>query len=235
MQKNIENIFNLDKELTDLRQVYNQKAVIGKDKYGVKNDTRLITYFKILNIIKFYQIQRLHINNYVYNAPEFANILQAIKMYDMKEDEKNEFAKLYDTYITFGFFVQLFCAIESSLRLIHKELHKPEEINKHIPLDTVMDNIITKTNIDYEYKNLISLLATIRNSSMHNYGMNIKYKPIEYKGEKHEFKKSFIEKKYRSIDFTLNLVKNDILKMFNDIFESEIISNINFIEDDLEF
>lgn len=97
-----------------------------------------------------------------------------------------------------------------------------------------MNEIIEQTKIEKDYKNLILLLTNIRNT-MHNYGMNIKYQAVTYKGEKYEFKKSFIKTKYRRIDFTLNLIKKDIVDLFDDIFESKIVSNIGFIEDDLDF
>lgn len=233
MKKDIKKDFDINKELTEIRQIYNQKAAISHSKYSQEKDVRRIIYFKILEIIRFYQIHILHIINYFHNASNYDRLLKSIEMEHIKEDDKNQFAKSYETYVTFGFFVKLFCAIESSLRLIYKELQKPKTIINHVSLYNVMDCITKKTKIDPDYINLILLLATIRNS-MHNYGMNIKDDKITYKGKKYEFKKAFIEKKYRSIDFTLNLIKNDIVNLFNDIFESEIISNINFIEDDLD-
>lgn len=230
MKENVVSNFDINKELADLKKIYNDKAFANSQIYNEKNDVRMITYLKILNIIRFYQIQNLHISEVFYNSSKYTTFLESIELGHI--EEKELFRTLYINYTAFGFFINLFSAIESSLRLIYKELNKTEII-KFIPLDGVMTCIIEKTKIDENYKFLIMLLSTIRNL-IHNYGVNIRCEEIEYNGIKYKFERGFIEKKYAKIDFILGFIKNDIIRLFDDIFSSEILSNIEYIQDDLE-
>lgn len=88
-KNNIKNIYDLNKELADIREIYNKEASRSLDKYGQKNDARTMAYFKILEIIRFYQIQRLHISNNINNDSNYSTLLKAIKMEHLEKMKKN--------------------------------------------------------------------------------------------------------------------------------------------------
>ena len=171
------------------------------------------------------------------NEDKYSKLLYDLNLSTQPTEFKESLPYSYNLYISFGLYIRLFCCLESSLRVIHRELAKQgyfEFQDKFVSIDTVMAQIIKHTKIDEKYKNLVTLLANVRNL-MHGFGaFPYDDKPIKYNGTEYIFKKPFVSANLVRLDFLLSFFEKDVINMFEAIFNSSIIISIPFMEDDLD-
>ena len=228
---------NINKLIVSLRQKYGEKTIEYCKMLNQQNDARVMTFNKIHNTVLCYNIiWKLFLETFA-NEDKYSNLLDELNLSIQPTEFKEGLPYSYNQYISFGLYIRLFCCLESSLRLIHRELAKQGCFNfqnKFVSVSDVIAQIVKYTNIDEEYKNLVALLANIRNL-MHGFGaFPYDDKPINYKGTEYMFKKPFVSANLVKLDFLLPFFEKDVINMFESIFNSNIIISIPFIKDDLD-
>lgn len=227
----------INKLIITLRQKYSEKTIKYYEILKQQNDARVMTFNKIHNTILCYGIVwRDFLDNFA-DDNKYVKFLDEFNLSMQPIEFKEGFRYSYNMYISFGVYIRLFCCLESSLRVIHRELAKQgyfEFQDKFVSIDTVMVQIIKHTKIDEKYKNLVTLLANVRNL-MHGFGaFPYDDKQIKYNGTEYIFKKPFISANLVRLDFLLSFFEKDVINMFEAIFNSSIIISIPFMEDDLD-
>lgn len=224
----------IEEKLLKLKNLYTKKYIFYSSIYA-PNDIRVMCYNKILNILIVYIIER---NFLINNFNTIKNYNKIMSKCDLPTNTFNNLESAYfsfSSHTTFSFYIRLFCALESSIRLIYKEckIQKHENIEKFENLDNIMKYICKTVNIDDKYINLIWLLSNIRNV-MHGFGAyHYKNKEREYNGERYSFSPPFINERYVKLDFILNFFEKDIIEMLDKIFLSSKICQISHIQDDI--
>ena len=227
----------INKLIITLRQKYSEKTIKYYEILKQQNDARVMTFNKIHNTILCYGIVwRNFLDNFA-DDNKYVKFLNEFNLSMQPIEFKEGFRYSYNMYISFGVYIRLFCCLESSLRVIHRELAKQgyfEFQDKFVSIDTVMAQIIKHTKIDEKYKNLVTLLANVRNL-MHGFGaFPYDDKPIKYNGTEYIFKNPFVSANLVRLDFLLSFFEKDVINMFEAIFNSSIIISIPFMEDDLD-
>lgn len=199
----VEKINNL---IVNLRQKYSEKTVKYYNILKQQNDARVMSFNKIHNTILCYGIAwRNFLDNFA-DDNKYNKLLGELNLSMQPVEFKEGLPYSYNMYISFGVYIRIFCCLESSLRIIHRELAKQgyfEFQDKFVSIDTVMAQIIKHTKIDEKYKNLVNLLANVRNL-MHGFGaFPYDDKPIKYNGTEYTFKKPFVSASLVRLDFLL--------------------------------
>lgn len=224
--------------IANIRTSYSEKSIEYARKLQNFNDTRVIVFSKIFNAILCFDIIWKTFIKTFSDKKSYNDLLDDFNLITYSDDFKVGFPYSYNIYISFGIFIRLFCSLESTLRIIHRELaqrgfFKEKPDSYFISINTVIAQIVKYTQIDEEYKDLISLLSLERNL-MHNFGFfHGKEKVISYKDNTYIFKAPIPSAKYARLDFLLSFFEKDVLNLLEDIFNSNIIKSISEINDDL--
>lgn len=227
----------INKLIITLRQKYSEKTVEYYKILKQQNDARIMAFNKIHNTVLCYNIVWQNFLDNFADDNKYNKLLDNFNLSMQSDEFKEGLPYSYNLYISFGVYIRLFCCLESSLRVIHRELAKQgyfEFQDKFVSIDTVMAQIIKHTKIDEKYKNLVTLLSNVRNL-MHGFGaFPYDDKPIKYDGTEYIFKKPFVSANLVRLDFLLSFFEKDVINMFETIFNSSIIISIPFMEDDLD-
>lgn len=227
----------INKLIITLRQKYSEKTIEYYEILKQQNDARVMTFNKIHNTILCYDIVWKNFLENFADDDKYSKLLYKFNLTKQPKEFKEGLPYSHNLYISFGVYIRLFCCLESSLRVIHRELAKQGYFkfqDKFVSIDTVMAQIIKHTKIDEKYKNLVTLLANVRNL-MHGFGaFPYDDKPIKYNGTEYIFKKPFVSANLVRLDSLLQFFEKDVINMFEAIFNSSIIISIPFMEDDLD-
>ena len=199
--------------------------------YNDENDVRIMFFTKIINTLYSYFLERVLINGLVENDKNTQDFLKRAGVAEIINNW-NTFKFSHNFYNAFVCYIRIFSCLESSLREIHYYLGLNPN-NKFISFYQIYQPLIKKNGLNSDYKNLLKLLANIRNL-IHNMGVSNKTEIVTYKNTTYEFKKDQIPKPGDlNLINLLNLFENDILDLISDLFNAPSIKQITSMPDNL--
>lgn len=209
---------------------YSSKKEYFKNKYNDENDVRVMFFNKILNTVYSYLLERVLINGLVDKKDDIKDYLKRTGLTNVMHNW-DKFKYSHNIYNAFTCYIRIFSCLESTIREIsyYAGLTK----NDKETIRSCYNKLIEKTGLNNEYKNLLDLLACVRNL-IHTMGISadnrtIMYKMVEYKFIKGKFPNSNI----LNLINLLTLFENDVIDFIDDLFESDLVANIKDMPDNL--
>lgn len=204
-------------------------------RYSNIDDARIMLFRKILHSLCSYQLELALLNGFFIGNEQNIDLVKKAGVNGVFSIDK--FLISYESYLATNFYINLFSCIESSLRIFHKSLNLQNSRNGFISFEKIHKELIEDLTLHEtkEYNQLLTILTIIRNL-MHNMGLNDHHKGaiINYKGKDYDFKaKSIPDYELLKITNILLLINDGVKNLLEEVLNSEKITNIVFIQDNL--